>query len=133
MAKRLGPPILLGAVTIFAILLLTGTGSDDELQGTFEVDAVYSESGYVEVSFTDRSQKTSSVVLQVLGMKEPFQKTFSGNGFVEAVPFPDPPKYGWKVHPVVLDIEHAEFGHVQLKTEIRSPGEPAPAVIYSRP
>ena len=133
MAKRLGPPILLGVITVLAILFLTGNGDDGKLQETFEVGAVYRESGHVEVSFQDRSQNTNSVVLQVLGMEEPFQKTLSGDEFVEAVPFPDPPKYGWKVHPVVLDIEHAEFGHVQLKTEVRSPGEPVPPVIYARP
>lgn len=132
MIRRFRGPILLGMVTIFAILLLTGDRGD-ELQDIFEVEAIYDESGIVKVSFSDKSEKTSTAVLQILGMEESFQKTFSGNEFVEEVSFPDVPKYGWKTQPVVIDIEHAELGHVQVKTEIYSPGEPVPPVIYSRP
>lgn len=132
MIRRLRAPILLGIVTIFALLLLTGD-RDDELKGIFEVEAAYDDSGIVKITFSDKSEKTSSAVLQILGMEESFQKTFSGSEFVEEVPFPDVPKYGWKTQPVVIDIEHAKLGHVQLKTEIYSPGEPIPPVIYSRP
>ena len=35
--------------------------------------------------------------------------------------------------PVVLEIDHPEFGHIQLKTEIHPLDEPTPTVIYSRP
>lgn len=132
MIRRFRGPILLGMVTIFAILLLTGD-RNDELQDIFEVEATYDESGIVKITFSDKSEKTSTAVLQILGMEESFQKTFSRNEFVEEVPFPDVPKYGWKTQPVVIDVEHAELGHVQLKTEIYSPGEPVPPVIYSRP
>ena len=48
-------------------------------------------------------------------------------------PFPTSPKYGWAIHPIVLEIDHEEFGHVQLKTEIHPYGEPVPPVIYSKP
>jgi hypothetical protein len=33
----------------------------------------------------------------------------------------------------VMEVEHGEFGHVQLKTEIHSIGEPVPNIIYSKP
>jgi hypothetical protein len=135
MAKKILSPIFLGVFTVIAIVFLTGGANDDknELRQTFEVDAVYYDSGHVEVAFFDKSEKTTSVVMEILGMEETFQKSFSDYQFIEIVPFPNEPKYGWAIHPVVLEIEHPELGHVQLKTEIHPLGDPLPTVIYSRP
>ena len=135
MAKKLGPPILLGVITVLALYFLTGGGTDDkdELRQTFEIEAIYFDSSHIEISFLDKSEKTSSVVMEILGMEETFQKTYSDSEFVEIVPFPITPKYGWEIHPIVLEIEHEEFGHIQLKTEVHPFGEPVPPVIYSRP
>ena len=135
MARKLLSPIFLGVFTVLAIVLLTGGGSDDkdELRQTFQVNAVYYDTGHVEVEFLDKSEKTDSVVMEILGMDETFQKTFSESHFIEIVPFPDEPKYGWEIHPVVLEVEHPELGNVQLKTEIRPLGDLAAPVIYSRP
>ena len=135
MAKKLGPPIFLGVFTVLAIVLLTGGASDDKdaLRQTFQVDAVYYDTGHVEISFFDKSQKTTHVVMEILGMDESFQKTFSDSEFIEIVPFPNEPKYGWAIHPIVLEIDHLEFGHIQLKTEIHALDQPLPSVIYSRP
>ena len=135
MAKKLGPPIFLGVFTVLAIVLLTGGASDDKdaLRQTFQVDAVYYDTGHVEISFFDKSQKTTLVVMEILGMDESFQKIFSDSEFIEIVPFPNEPKYGWAIHPIVLEIDHLEFGHIQLKTEIHALDQPLPSVIYSRP
>ena len=133
MAKKLGAPITLGVLTILALVFLTGGGNDDKevLRQTLQVNAVYYESGHVEVSFFDKSEKTTNVVMEILGMDESFQKEFTGFEFIEIVPFPNVPKYGWSIHPVVLEVEHEEFGHVQIKTEIHPLDEPAPPIIYS--
>ena len=135
MAKKLGPPIFLGIFTILAIVFLTGGGTDDkdELRQTFQVDAIYYDAGYVEISYHDKSEKTTAVVMEILGMEESFQKTFYDSQFIEIVPFLNVPKYGWSIHPIVLEIDHEELGHVQLKTEIHSLDDPIPPVIYSRP
>lgn len=135
MAKKLGPPIFLGVFTVLALLFLTGGASDDNdvYRETFQVDAIYYDSGHVNVSYFDKSDKTTNVVLEVLGMDESFQKTFSDSEFIEIIPFPNIPKYGWEVHPIVLEIDHEDFGHIQLKTEIHQMGEPRPLVIYSTP
>ena len=135
MAKKLGPPIFLGVFTILAILFLTGGASDDNdvLRQTFQVDAIYYDSGHVEISYLDKSGQTDSVIMEILGMDESFQKSFSGSQFIEIVPFPNVPKYGWAIHPIVLEIDHLEFGHIQLKTEIHALDQPIPSVIYSRP
>ena len=133
MARKLGAPIALGVITVLALVFITGGGTDnkDVLRQTLHVDAVYYDDGYVEVSFFDKSEKTRSVIMEILGMEESFQKTFLESEFIEIVPFQNPPKHGWPIHPVVLEIEHPEFGHVQMKTEIRPFGEPAPNIIYS--
>jgi hypothetical protein len=49
------------------------------------------------------------------------------------VAFPNIPQYGWAIHPIVLEIDHPELGHIQLKTEIHFLDESVPNVIYSRP
>ncbi len=135
MAKKLGPPIFLGVFTVLAIVFLTGGASDDKdtLRQTFRVDAVYYDTGHVEISFFDKSQKTTHVVMEILGMDESFQKTFSDSEFIEIVPFHIETKYCWEIHPIVLDIDHLDFGHIQVKTEIHALDQPLPSVIYSRP
>ena len=135
MARKILPVVSLGIITVLAIIFLVGGGTDDKdiLRQTFQIDAVYYDSGYVEISYFDKSGKTNSVVMEILGMEKSFQKTFSDSEFIEIVPFPNIPKYGWPIHPVVLEIDHTEFGHIQLKTEIHPLGEPVPPVIYSRP
>ena len=135
MARKIVPTISLGIITVLTIIFLAGGGTDDKdiLRQTFQIEAVYYDSGHVEISYFDKSGKTNSVVMEILGMEETFQKTFSDSEFIEIVPFPNEPKYGWPIHPVVLEIEHEEFGHIQLKTEIHPLGEPVPSVIYSRP
>ncbi len=135
MARKILSVVSLGIITVFALVFLAGGGTDDKdlLRQTFQIDAVYYDSGHVEISYFDKSGKTNSVVMEILGMEESFQKTFSDSEFIEIVPFPNIPKYGWPIHPVVLEINHKEFGHIQLKTEIHPLGEPVPPVIYSRP
>ncbi len=135
MARKILPVVSLVIITVFALVFLIGGGTDDKdiLRQTFQIDAVYYDSGHVEISYFDKSGKTNFVVMEILGMEESFQKTFSDSEFIEIVPFPNIPKYGWPIHPVVLEIDHKEFGHIQLKTEIHPLDEPIPPVIYSRP
>ncbi len=145
MVKKLGAPITLGIVTVLAILFLTGTGNDDKeiLKSTFSIEAVYFDQsssanversdGHIQITFKDKSKKTSAVVLEVLGMEKSFQKTFVDSEFVEIIPFPTTPKYGWEIHPVTLLIDHEELGKVALKTEIRPYGEPSAPIIYGNP
>ncbi|MCP2505794.1 MAG: hypothetical protein NLN56_02095 [Nitrosopumilus sp.] len=135
MAKKLGPPLVLGVFTILALVFLTGGATDDKdpLRENFKINAIYYDAGYVEVSYLDKSDKTNSVTLEILGMETSFQKTFSDSEFIEIVQFPNVPKYGWEIHPIVMEIEHEEFGHVQLKTEIHELNTPSPNTIYSTP
>ena len=135
MSKKIVPTIFVGIITILAILFLTGSGSDDKdiLRQTLQIDAIYYDSGHVEISYLDKSKQTSSVILEILGMKDSFQKTYFESEFIEVMPFPNIPKYGWEIHPVVFNVDHQEFGKVQLKTEIHSLDDPKPPVIYGTP
>ena len=71
MAKKLGPPIFLGVFTVLALIFLTGGATDDKqpLRENFSLEAIYYETGYVEISYFDKSKQTTSVVLEVLGME----------------------------------------------------------------
>ena len=142
MAKKLGAPIALGVITVLAILLITGNNDDNKiLESTFTIDAVYFESkntnlddGYIQITFKDNTLKTKAIVLEVLGMDESFQKTFlDSSEFVEIIPFPSPPKYGWAIHPVTLLIDHDDLGKISLKTEVRPFDEPPAPIIYGHP
>ncbi len=134
MAKKIISAVSIILVSVFAALFLIESFSvDRELySSTFVVDAIYfEEEGNVEISFLDNSGKTQSVVLEILGMAESFQKNYVGSEFTEKVPFSSVPQYGWKTNPVTLLIEHEELGQVGLKTEIHSKNEPTPPIIYS--
>ena len=134
MARKTVPIISVIAISALGVLFLYDTSSYNEkqLSQTFDVDAIYYESqGIVEITYTDYSQKTNSVVLEILGMDETFQKTFSANSFVERIEFDSPPKYGWKIHPITLSVEHEEFGKIGIKTEIHSENESRHPVIFS--
>jgi len=134
MAKRIIPIISIVVVTILGLFFISDSGPNKEvLKSTFEIDATYYDDGYVKISYLDKSAKTNNVVLEILGMDKSFQKTISGSEFVETVPFPVTPKYGWQVHPVTFLIDHQELGKVSLKTEIHPYGKPAPPIIYGSP
>ena len=113
--------------------LFDTTTIDKELMAeTFVFDAVYYEHEQtIEITFQDKSKKTSLVILEILGMKESFQKTFTDIEFIERVSFVGPPQYGWEIHPVILVVEHEEFGKIGMKTEVHSENEPSKPIIFS--
>jgi len=117
-----------------ALFFIESTLIDGELYAsTFIVDAIYlKDKGIVEISFFDNSGKTQSVILEILGMVESFQKNYAGSEFTEEVPFSSVPQYGWKTNPVTFVVEHEEFGTIGIKTEIHAPNEPPTPIIFSK-
>ncbi len=135
MARKIIPIVSILLITALAVVFLIEYNSiDRDLFGqTFIVDAVYLQNeGYVEISFFDNSNKTHSVVLEILGMPETFQKIFLGSEFTERVTFSSTPKYGWKTNPVTFVVEHEEFGKIGIKTEIHSHDESPSPIIFSK-
>lgn len=135
MAKKIISAVSIILVSILAVLFLIESFSiDRELySSTFVVDAIYlEEEGTVEISFLDNSGKTQSVVLEILGMAESFQKNYVGSEFTEKIPFSSVPQYGWKTNPVTFVVEHEEFGTIGIKTEIHVSDEPPTPIIFSQ-
>ena len=135
MAKKIISVILIIIVSILGTLFfIESTLIDRELYAsTFIVDAIYLEDeGIVEISFLDNSGKTQSVILEILGMAESFQKNYTGFEFTEEVPFSSVPQYGWKTNPVTFVVVHEEFGTIGIKTEIHASNESKTPIIFSK-
>ena len=88
------------------------------LDGTF-----YPNKKIVLITFSDKTQKTTNVVLEILGMEKSFQRTFNEHDFTLMVPFDHEPQYGWKVVPITLVLEHPDFGKIGVKTDIHEIGQ----------
>ena len=129
--------IAIGLVIIIIIIVISGTFDfaldESTISQTISVDAVYDpKNNLVKITYTDESDKTNLVTLEILGMEKTFHKEFSQSSFVETVPMNSEPKYGWSTMPVVFSINHDEFGKIGLKTEIYQQDESKPKVIYSK-
>ena len=127
MAKKILLIISVISISVFAgLFFLESTSIDRELfTNTFTISTIfYEEEGYVEISYFDNSGKTKSVVLEILGMADSFQKNYSSSAFVEKIAFSSVPQYGWKTNPVTFVVEHEEFGAIGIKTEIHASNEP---------
>jgi hypothetical protein len=94
------------------------------LDGTF-----HSSTKQVVITFTDKTQKTTNVVLEILGMEKSFQRIIDGHSFSIMVPFDKEPQYGWKVVPITLVIDHPEFGKVGIKTDIHDEGKSSKTIF----
>ena len=120
--------ILAAVATIIAFGVGISVSQSASVQKKYEdvllLDATfYDDKKYVEITFSDNTNKTTSVVLEILGMEKSFQKTLDGSSFVITVPFDKEPQYGWKVVPVTLVVNHPDFGKVGVKTDIHIPGQ----------
>ena len=79
MAKKVIPVISIIFVSVVAAFFFfeVNSSSTDNFSEIFELRAIFSESEEtVVISFSDKSQKTNQVTLEILGMEESFQKTF---------------------------------------------------------
>lgn len=97
----------------------------------FTLDAVY-ENGTIHVTYADDSDGTTGAALEVLGMAQTLHRVYDGP-FQDVIPFGEPPRYGWGAHPVIVTIYHETLGHIILKTEVYSMGQPPAPLIIGRP
>jgi hypothetical protein len=130
--------IIVIASAIMAIIIVISGIFDSSLDKstisqTIFVDAIYEpKTNFVKITYSDNSEKTKLVTLEILGMEKTFHKEFSQNSFVEIVQINSEPKYGWSTMPVVFSVNHDEFGKIGLKTEIYQMDESKPRIIYSK-
>ena len=130
---------IIALVSTFIIISIVLSATSDPvldkslISQTIFVDAVYEpKNKIIKIMYTDSSEKTNLVTLEILGMEKTFHKEFLQNSFVETVKINSKPKYGWSTTPVVFSINHDEFGKIGLKTEIYEYGELKPRIIYSK-
>ncbi len=101
-------------------------------QESIRIDAIYYEQNKTAViAYVDDTGAKVPVTVEVLGMADTYRREFTGPQFSTSLHFPSVPKYGWAVNPVVSEVRHPVFGDVQIKTEIRGEGQPAPRTIYA--
>ena len=125
---------IIGIVVVIFIIFSNKSLDEGQFANTFEVSAVYlNDDHLVKISYHDKTNKTNTVTLEVIGLSPSFQKIYHTSNFVEDVSITDPPQYGWSTLPVTFLIEHEQLGEIQLKTEITPIGEPPSKIIYSKP
>ena len=134
MIKKLVIGACLSVIAIIMVLAISNSPIDESMiSQTISVDALYKpENNTIEITYVDVSEKTDSVIIEILGMDETFHKEFSQQSFVETVQIISPPKYGWATMPVTFTLDHEKFGNIGLKTEIHLSDEMKPRVIYSK-
>ena len=122
-------------VIVAIVISVTSDSALDEsiISQTIFVDAVYEpKNKIVRITYNDNSEMTNLITLEILGMEKTFHKEFSQSSFIETVKINSEPKYGWSTIPVVISINHDQFGKIGLKTEIYEQGESKPRIIYSK-
>ena len=130
---------IIALVSTFIIISIVLSATSDPvldkslISQTIFVDAVYEpKNKIIKIMYTDSSEKTNLVTLEILGMKKTFHKEFLESSFVETTQINSEPKYGWATMPVIFSINHDEFGEIELKTEIYQQDESKPRIIYSK-
>ena len=108
--------VIASAIAIIMIVISGTLGStldESVISQTIFVDAIYDpKNNLVKIMYTDDSDKTNIVTLEILGMEKTFHKEFSQSSFIEIVQINSAPKYGWSTMPVVFSINHDGFGKI---------------------
>ena len=125
--------ILILTISISTVIILNPFSENTDFSN-FTFDAVYQkDNNSVLITFIDTNEKSSSAVLEILGMENTFHEEFEiyDSKFTKLVPLDKIPKYGWKTTPVTLEITYDE-SVVYMKTEIHDEGEISPIVIFGQ-
>ncbi len=126
-------PVII-AIIVFALTSFAYNQDTEKLKETFYLDATfYPTQKEVRIKYIDYSNMTEAVTLEILGMEQSYQKKFFTSEFLETVSFDEEPKYGWKINPVTLVVDHEELGKIGIKTEIHEEGTPSSEVIFGHP
>ena len=125
--------ILIATISVSTVIILNPLSENTDFSN-FTFDAVYQkDSNSVSITFVDTNEKSSFVVLEILGMENTFHEEFEiyDSKFTKLVPLDKVPKYGWKTTPVTLEITYDE-SIVYMKTEIHNEDQISPIVIFGK-
>ena len=123
--------ILIATISVSTVIILNPLSENTDFSN-FTFDAVYQkDSNSVSITFIDTNEKSSSAVLEILGMENTFHEEFEiyDSKFTKLVPLDKIPKYGWKTTPVTLEITYDE-SVVYMKTEIHNEDQTPPKIIF---
>jgi hypothetical protein len=125
--------ILIATISVSTVIILNPLSENTDFSN-FTFDAVYQkDSNSVSITFVDTNEKSSFVVLEILGMENTFHEEFEiyDSKFTKLVPLDKVPKYGWKTTPVTLEITYGE-SIVYMKTEIHDKDQISSVVIFGK-
>ncbi len=124
-------PVVYAVLAVILVLALwLGPDEEDPLQGKIIFDAEYDPaSGEIFITFEDTTAEITSATMEIQGLSESYQKTFSGYSFTETVEYGDPPSLGWRVHPLTIAAEYPDRGIIGIKTEVHPTGQEAPEIL----
>jgi hypothetical protein len=124
--------ILIETISVSTVIILNPLSENTDFSN-FTFDAVYQkDSNSVSITFVDTNEKSSFVVLEILGMENTFHEEFEiyDSKFTKLVSLDKVPKYGWKTTPVTLEITYDESNTIKMKTEIYDEGQISPEIIF---
>jgi hypothetical protein len=135
MNKKIVIVVALCVILVITFIVSSINPIDEKLlSSTFVVSAVYYDNIHmVKIIYLDRSNKTSTVTLEVEGLDKSFQKKYTVSSFEEDLPLSNSPQYGWQTLPVTFLLDHIEFGKIIIKTEITPYGQLPAKIVYGRP
>lgn len=77
-------PIIIILVSLYVFSV--NQVDEKRLASTFEFSAIYfDDSHVVKISYLDRSNHTNTVILEIEGLSQPFQKKYDNSSFIEDI------------------------------------------------
>ncbi len=125
--------ILIATISVSIVIILNTLPEENSDFSNFTLDAVYQKNdNSIQITFEDKSKKSTFVILEILGMETTYHKEFqiTDSKFMQIIPIDQLPKYGWKTTPVTLEITYDDSKIIKMKTEIHDEDQMSPEIIF---
>ena len=125
--------ILVATIAVSLAIILNSLPEDNSDFSNFTLDAVYQKNdNSIQITFEDKSKKSTFVILEILGMETTYHKEFqiTDSKFTQIIPLDQLPKYGWKTTPVTLEVTYDDSKIIKMKTEIHDEDQMSPEIIF---
>ena len=125
--------ILIATIIVSVAIILNQFPEDTSDFSNFKLDAVYLKNdNSIQITFEDKSKKSTFVILEILGMENTYHKEFqiTDSKFIQIIPLDQLPKYGWKTTPVTLEVTYDDSKIIKMKTEIHDEDQMSPEIIF---
>ena len=125
--------ILIATISVSIVIILNTLPEENSDFSNFTLDAVYQKNdNSIQITFEDKSKKSTFVILEILGMETTYHKEFqiTDSKFTQIIPLDQLPKYGWKTMPVTLEVTYDDSKIIKMKTEIHDEDQISPEIIF---